>query len=139
MITAVNGAGKVGVVATALIVAAAIALGVRQFTASGGQANPCAGLTDAECQELITEARDEFQKNYAAWFEDFQTKRVDVRTLPRSPLMASYEASQPDLAAAIGVAELVVVATVNAVEFTPQWTVVSRGLNKPSRANQAAG
>jgi hypothetical protein len=119
MITAVNGAAKVGIAAMALIVAAAIALGIRQFTASSEPKNPCADLADAECQELQSKLRAEFDRKFVVWVEEFNKENIDLRALPRAYSLAFYLPPLPGLPVSLGQADVVVVGTAEAVYFTP--------------------
>lgn len=83
--------------------------------------NPCFGLTDSECAALIADSEKEFEAKYATWLADFNSRDIDLRTLPTAPLNADYPAPLTDLDAAVGAADVIVVATAKSVRFEPQW------------------
>ena len=81
--------------------------------------NPEAGLSDSERQALHEKSWSEFEQRYTAWLSNLDIGKLDLRSLPRAELTASYEAPQPSLRAAVAMADLTVVGSVAGIRPTP--------------------
>ncbi len=81
--------------------------------------NPCAGLSDAQCEALHAQWRQEWEQRYTAWVNNLDLSKVDLGSLSRGKLAADYAPGEPSLRAAVAKADLIVVGSVVAFNPTP--------------------
>lgn len=108
-------------------IAAIVTVGVLQLSASGQSdpkqepvVNPCTGLTDQQCQDLIAGLSKAFNERYSTWIDQFNNAPIDLRSLQRVPALASYTPPSADLASALKAADAIVVGSIAGVKFHAQ-------------------
>jgi hypothetical protein len=83
--------------------------------------DPCRGLSDAECYELITKKREDFDSRFEAWIADFNKSGVDLRSLETSTLNVAYGPLETSLDSAVKRADAIVIGRSKEITFDTQW------------------
>jgi len=79
--------------------------------------DPCSGLSDEECDGLVSKSREDFWARLPGWIEDFNTSSVDPRALPKAALNSRSDEPRPDLASAVADTDIVVLGKAMGIRF----------------------
>lgn len=95
-------------------IAVVVALGLITATVGActdpktSQVNPDDALTDAEVDREHEAGEQDYQNRFAQWLLEFEAGPVDLRLLPRAPIMVTEEEGSPTLGSALQAADIVV-------------------------------
>ena len=81
--------------------------------------NPDEGLSDAERHVLYERLRSEGDRQYREWLANLDVGALDLRSLPRGELPASYMPGESSLSEAVAKADLIVGGTISDFRPTP--------------------
>ncbi len=114
-------------------IAVVVALGLITATVGActdpktSQVNPDDTLTDAEVDREHEAGEQDYQNRFAQWLLEFEAGPVDLRLLPRAPIMVTEEEGSPTLGSALQAADIVVLGEGRSVSFRADgtaWVVI---------------
>jgi hypothetical protein len=77
----------------------------------------CHDLSDADCQAVISNSKTQFDERYRIWLDACLATHPDLRSLNRGATQSLSKAGEPDLSAAVQVAEIALVGRATDVTF----------------------
>jgi hypothetical protein len=126
--------GGVGLSVTLVVAASVLAVtwGFHAEESKGDPSqDPCYNLSDEECQALIQKSEREAVARMEVWLADFNTRDVDLRSLPTAELMADYLTFPETLDDAIAAADAIVVGQSRDITFQlHSWAPVEFGIDQ---------